>query len=57
MHRVRDLGDRLLRRPPSTGSVVDLAAANLFTAFRALCFLVGAVPLLRVTTELETTSS
>jgi len=31
---------------PSTGSVVDLAAANLFTAFGGLCFLVGAVLLL-----------
>ena len=31
---------------PSTGSIVDLAAANLFTAFGGLCFLVGAVLLL-----------
>jgi hypothetical protein len=31
---------------PSTGNVVDLAAANLFTAFGGLCFLVGAVLLL-----------
>ena len=31
---------------PSTGSVVDLAGANSFTAFGALCFLVGAVLLL-----------
>jgi hypothetical protein len=31
---------------PSTGSVVDLAAANVSTAFGALCFLVGAVLLL-----------
>ena len=31
---------------PSEGSVVDLAAANLFTAFGGLCFLVGAVLLL-----------
>jgi hypothetical protein len=30
----------------STGSVVDLAAANAFTAFGGLCFLVGAVLLL-----------
>lgn len=32
---------------PSTGSVVDLAAANVFTAFGGLCFLIGAVLLLR----------
>ena len=31
---------------PSEGSVVDLAATNLFTAFGVLCFLVGAVLLL-----------
>jgi hypothetical protein len=31
---------------PSTGSAVDLAAANLFTALGGLCFLVGAVLLL-----------
>ena len=31
---------------PSTGSVVDLAAANFFTAFGGLCFLVGAMLLL-----------
>lgn len=31
---------------PSTGSVVDLAAANLFTAVGGLCFLIGAVLLL-----------
>jgi len=31
---------------PSAGSVLDLAAANLFTAFGGLCFLVGAVLLL-----------
>jgi hypothetical protein len=31
---------------PSTGSVVNLAATNLFTAFGGLCFLVGAVLLL-----------
>jgi hypothetical protein len=31
---------------PSTGSIVDLAAANLFTALGGLCFLVGAVLLL-----------
>ena len=31
---------------PSQGSVVDLAAANGFTAFGGLCFLVGAVLLL-----------
>jgi YrhK-like protein len=31
---------------PATGSVVDLAAANVFTALGALCFLVGAVLLL-----------
>jgi YrhK-like protein len=32
---------------PSEGSVLDLAAANAFTAFGGLCFLVGAVLLLR----------
>lgn len=32
---------------PSTGSVVDLAAANVFTAFGGLCFLIGAVLLMR----------
>ena len=31
---------------PSEGSVLDLAAANLFTAFGGLCFLVGALLLL-----------
>jgi hypothetical protein len=31
---------------PSTGSTLDLAAANAWTAFGALCFLVGAVLLL-----------
>jgi hypothetical protein len=31
---------------PSQGSVLDLAAANAFTAFGGLCFLVGAVLLL-----------
>ena len=31
---------------PSTGSALDLAAANLFTALGGLCFLVGAVLLL-----------
>ncbi len=31
---------------PSTGSIVDLAAANLTTAFGGLCFLIGAVLLL-----------
>jgi hypothetical protein len=31
---------------PSTGSVVDLAAANVSTAFGGLCFLVGAILLL-----------
>jgi hypothetical protein len=31
---------------PATGGVVDLAAANAFTALGALCFLVGAVLLL-----------
>jgi hypothetical protein len=31
---------------PSTGSVVDLAAANSWTAFGGLCFLVGALLLL-----------
>ena len=28
---------------PSSGSVLDLAAANFATAFGGLCFLVGAV--------------
>ena len=32
---------------PSQGSVVSLAAANAFTAFGGLCFLVGAILLLR----------
>jgi hypothetical protein len=31
---------------PSSGSVLDLAAANAFTAFGGLCFLVGAILLL-----------
>ena len=31
---------------PATGGVVELAAANAFTALGALCFLVGAVLLL-----------
>jgi hypothetical protein len=31
---------------PTEGSVIDLAAANFFTAFGGLCFLVGAVLLL-----------
>jgi len=31
---------------PSTGSIVDLAAANFATAFGGLCFLIGAVLLL-----------
>ena len=31
---------------PAEGSVLDLAAANAFTAFGGLCFLVGAVLLL-----------
>jgi hypothetical protein len=31
---------------PSTGSVIDLAAANFATAFGGLCFLIGAVLLL-----------
>ena len=43
---------------PATGSVVDLAAANLFTAFGALCFLAGAVLLLpESATELEAADS
>ncbi len=32
---------------PSSGSIIDLAAANAFTALGGLCFLVGAVLLLR----------
>jgi hypothetical protein len=31
---------------PSTGSALDLARANSFTALGALCFLIGAVLLL-----------
>jgi hypothetical protein len=31
---------------PSEGSITDLAAANFFTAFGGLCFLVGAILLL-----------
>jgi len=31
---------------PSTGSIIDLAAANFATAFGGLCFLIGAVLLL-----------
>ncbi len=31
---------------PSAGSVIDLAAANFFTAFGGLCFLIGALMLL-----------
>ena len=31
---------------PSKGSVVDLAAANAFTALGGLCFLVGSILLL-----------
>jgi hypothetical protein len=31
---------------PSTGSALDLAAANAWTALGALCFLIGAVLLL-----------
>jgi len=31
---------------PSSGSVLDLAAANAFTAFGGLCFLIGAILLL-----------
>ncbi|HKE99251.1 MAG TPA: hypothetical protein VKG45_10020 [Actinomycetes bacterium] len=43
---------------PATGSVVDLAAANLFTAFGALCFLAGAVLLLpESATELQAADS
>jgi hypothetical protein len=34
---------------PSTGSALDLAAANAFTAFGALCFLVGSILLLPAT--------
>jgi len=36
---------------PSEGSVVDLAAANAFTAFGGLCFLVGAILLVRSSAE------
>jgi hypothetical protein len=36
---------------PSEGSVVDLAAANAFTAFGGLCFLIGAILLLREPAE------
>jgi hypothetical protein len=31
---------------PSTGSAIDLAAANAWTSLGALCFLVGALMLL-----------
>lgn len=34
---------------PSEGSIIDLAAANFFTAFGGLCFLIGAVALLPAT--------
>ena len=36
---------------PSTGDVLDLAAANLATALGALCFLIGALLLLRESAE------
>jgi hypothetical protein len=36
---------------PSTGSALDLAGANAFTAFGALCFLIGAVLLLPQTVD------
>ncbi|MET0823080.1 MAG: hypothetical protein ABWY79_01875 [Solirubrobacterales bacterium] len=38
---------------PSTGDVLDLAAANLATALGALCFLVGAVLLLPESADVE----
>jgi hypothetical protein len=36
---------------PATGSALDLAGANAFTAFGALCFLVGSILLLPATAE------
>jgi YrhK-like protein len=36
---------------PSTGSALDLAAANTWTALGALCFLIGAILLLPATAE------
>jgi hypothetical protein len=36
---------------PSSGSVLDLAAANWSTALGALCFLIGALMLLPVSKE------
>ena len=36
---------------PSRGSVLDLAAANAFTAFGGLCFLIGALLLIRAPAE------
>ena len=42
---------------PSSGSVVHLAAANFFTAFGGLCFLVGALLLLpESASQAETTA-
>jgi hypothetical protein len=45
LHRVRHLGVAAFW-VPSQGGVLDLAAANVFTALGGLCFLVGAVLLL-----------
>ena len=45
LRRLRDLGDRGYV-VPSTGSALDLAAANSFTSLGALCFLVGSILLL-----------
>jgi hypothetical protein len=38
---------------PSTGSTVDLAAANLFTALGGVCFLVGAILLRPASSHLD----
>jgi hypothetical protein len=45
LHRVRHLGVAAFW-VPSQGGVLDLAAANVFTALGGLCFLIGAVLLL-----------
>ncbi len=42
---------------PSSGSILDLAASNLFTAFGGLCFLVGAVLLLPESKAAEPTAA
>ena len=42
---------------PATGQVVSDAAANIGTAFGALCFLVGALLLLPVSTPAPSTAT